>query len=196
MKYDWLLALPLIVTAAISGVFLAQLVLNRGDLARGGDSAALPSTRAGSVAPDLDLQPLAQLPGLTRADLEGNGLVIVNFFASWCVPCRAEHPTLTALAEAGNPLFGVNYRDAPADALGFLSDLGNPYDLIGADPEARTGREWGVAAMPETFFINDEGIVVLHLRGPVLRRSLRNQVIPALAEAGYTLRGAEAIAQQ
>ena len=196
MRFNWLLALPLIVTAAISGVFLAQLVLNRGDPARGGDSAALPSTRAGSVAPDLDLQPLAQLPGLTRADLEGNGLVIVNFFASWCVPCRAGHPTLTALAEAGNPLYGVNYRDAPDDALGFLSDLGNPYDLIGADPEARAGREWGVAALPETFFVNDEGIVVLHLRGPVLRRSLRNQVIPALAEAGYTLQGAEAIAQQ
>ena len=74
--------------------------------------------------------------------------MIVNFFASWCVPCRAEHPTLTALAEAGNPLYGVNYRDAPADALGFLSDLGNPYDLIGADPEARTGRAAVTNARP------------------------------------------------
>lgn len=193
MKFNWLLALPLIVTAAISGVFLAQLIFAQDDLSRGADPSALPSTREGSPAPDLDLQPLAQFPELSRDDLEGNGLVIVNFFASWCPPCRAEHPVLTELAEAGNPLYGVNYRDTPANALSFLTDLGNPYDRIGADPETRNGRDWGVVAMPETYFINDDGVVVLHFRGPIVARSLRNQVVPALQEAGYTLQGIEAI---
>lgn len=130
---------------------------------------------------------LGDTPLLTREALEGEDLVILNFFASWCPPCRAEHPTLTALAEAGVPLFGVNYRDREAQALGFLDDLGNPYDLIGADPSATNGRDWGVVAMPETYFIDSDGVVVLHFRGPVVRRSLDNQIRPALAELGFSL---------
>jgi len=187
MKFNWLMALPLLLAVGFFGVTAAQLLTTQGDQARGVDTNALPSTRQGNPAPTLDLQPLAQFEGLAREDLEDNGLIILNFWASWCPPCRAEHPTLTALAEAGNPLFGVNYRDQPAQALSFLDELGNPYDRIGADPEARTGRDWGVVAMPETFFINDEGVVVLHFRGPVVQRSLQNQVIPALTEAGYEL---------
>ncbi len=189
MKINWLMILPLVLSLGFVGLSAVKLINNGGDLAEGIDSTALPSTREGSVAPDLDLRPLAQFEELSSDDLQGNGLIIVNFFASWCPPCRAEHPTLTALAEAGNPLFGVNYRDQPANALSFLTDLGNPYTRIGADPEARNGRDWGVVAMPETFFINNEGIVVLHFRGPIVQRSLRNQVIPALAEAGYELQG-------
>jgi cytochrome c biogenesis protein CcmG/thiol:disulfide interchange protein DsbE len=133
------------------------------------------------------LQPLADTELLTRADLEGNGLVVVNFFASWCPPCRAEHPTLTALAEAGAPLYGVNYRDRVDQALSFLGELGNPYDRIGRDDQARNGANWGVVAMPETFFVDDTGTVVLHFRGPVTERALRNQIRPALAEAGHEL---------
>lgn len=187
MKFNWLMVLPLVLTLGFFGVAAVQLLNNQDDQAQGVDTDALPSTREGNPAPPLDLSPLAQFEGLSRDDLEGNGLVIVNFWASWCPPCRAEHPTLTALAEAGNPLFGVNYRDQPAQALSFLDDLGNPYDRIGADREARNGRDWGVVAMPETFFVNNEGVVVLHFRGPIVQRSLNNQVIPALAEAGYEL---------
>ncbi len=187
MKFNWILVLPLVITAAFFGVAAVQLMTNQEELSLGVDGTSLPSTREGHPAPDLQLSPLAQFEELSRADLEGNGLVMINFFASWCPPCRAEHPTLTALAEAGVPLFGINYRDQPANALSFLEELGNPYTRIGADPEARMGREWGVVAMPETYFINDEGVVVYHFRGPIVGRSLENQVIPALAEAGYEL---------
>jgi len=187
MKVNWLMILPLLLAVFFFGVTATQLLTTQDNQSRGVDTNALPSTRQGSPAPPLDLQPLADFEGLAREDLEGNGLIILNFWASWCPPCRAEHPTLTALAEAGNPLFGINYRDQPTQALSFLSDLGNPYDRIAADPEARNGREWGVVAMPETFFINDAGVVVLHFRGPIVRRSLENQVIPALADAGYAL---------
>ena len=187
MKFNWLMVLPLVLTLGFFGVAAVQLTTTRDDRAQGVDTEALPSTREGHPAPPLDLRPLAQFEELSDDDLRGNGLIILNFWASWCPPCRAEHPTMTALAEAGNPLFGVNYRDQPAQALSFLSDMGNPYDRIGTDPEARNGREWGVVAMPETFFINDEGVVVLHFRGPIVQRSLRNQVIPALSEAGYEL---------
>ena len=187
MKINWLMMVPLIVTLGFFGIAGVQLMNNQSGLQQGVDTQALPSTREGRDAPPLELTQLGDSDLLSRADLEGNGLVSVNFFASWCPPCRAEHPTLTALAEAGNPLFGVNYRDQTNQALSFLEELGNPYDRIGQDLEARNGRDWGVVAMPETFFVNDEGIVVYHFRGPITSRVLDNQVIPSLAEAGYNL---------
>lgn len=187
MRVNWLMVLPLVLTGSFFGLAGWQLANNQDALNTGVDTQSLPSPRQGHPAPPLDLTVLPGSPLLTRDALEGEDLVILNFFASWCPPCRAEHPTLTALAEAGVPLFGVNYRDIEGQALSFLDELGNPYDLIGADVEARNGREWGVVAMPETFFINADGVILLHFRGPIVRRSLENQVRPALAEAGYTL---------
>jgi cytochrome c biogenesis protein CcmG/thiol:disulfide interchange protein DsbE len=187
MKFNWLMVIPLALTVGFFGVAAYQLSNNQNALQQGVDTQALPSAQQGRPAPDLSLQPLADTELLTRADLEGNGLVVVNFFASWCPPCRAEHPTLTALAEAGAPLYGVNYRDRVDQALSFLGELGNPYDRIGRDDQARNGANWGVVAMPETFFVDDTGTVVLHFRGPVTERALRNQIRPALAEAGHEL---------
>ena len=187
MKINWLMAVPLALTLAFFGIAGWQLTATQDRMAQGVDTQALPSAQQGRAAPALALGPLGDTPLLTRAALEGNGLVMVNFFASWCPPCRVEHPVLTDLAEAGVPLFGVNYRDREDQALSFLRELGNPYDLIGADAEARNGRDWGVVAMPETFFVDDTGTVVLHFRGPVTRRAIANQIAPALAAAGHTL---------
>jgi len=187
MKFNWLMVLPFALTAGFFGIAGYQLMNNQNALQQGVDTQALPSAQQGRIAPDLALQPLGQSALLTRADLAGNGLVMVNFFASWCPPCRAEHPVLTALAAAGVPLYGVNYRDRIDQALGFLDELGNPYALIGRDEQARNGADWGVVAMPETFFIDDTGTVVLHFRGPVTERALRGQIRPALAAAGHDL---------
>ena len=187
MKINWLMVLPLAFSAALLGL-AANRLIDRPDAPAGRAPTLAPiATLEGSQAPDLDPLQLGQLELLSRDDLTGNGLVILNFWASWCVPCRAEHPVLTALAEAGTPLYGINFRDPPEGALAFLNELGNPYDAIGADPDARVGRAWGVGALPETFFINNEGEIVLQFRGPLVQRSLRNQVIPALAAAGYDL---------
>ncbi len=188
MKLNWLMILPVVLTLGFFVLAGVRLMSNQDDLQHGVDTAALPSAQEGRAAPGLELTPLGNAELLTRADLEGNGLIIVNFWASWCPPCRAEHPTLTALAEAGNPLFGVNYRDRPDQALAFLEELGNPYARIGRDAVAANGPNWGIIAMPETFFINDAGVVVHHFRGPVIPRSLENQILPALEAAGYTLR--------
>ena len=187
MKINWLMVLPLALTVGFFGIAGFQLMNNQNAMNQGVDTQALPSAQQGRDAPALDLTPLAETPLLTREDLNGNGLIIVNFWASWCPPCRAEHPVLTDLAEAGNPLFGVNYRDRADQALSFLDELGNPYDLIGRDDAARNGRDWGVVAMPETFFIDDTGTVVLHFRGPVTYRALDERIIPQLAELGHTL---------
>jgi len=187
MRVNWLMLLPVALTMGFFGIAGYQLMNNREALQHGVDTQALRSAQQGRPAPDLALEPLGETALLTRADLEENGLVVVNFFASWCPPCRAEHPTLTALAEAGTPLYGVNYRDRVDQALGFLDELGNPYDRIGRDEQARNGADWGVVAMPETFFIDETGTVVLHFRGPVTERSLTAQIRPALAEAGHSL---------
>ncbi|MBF9046662.1 DsbE family thiol:disulfide interchange protein [Rhodobacterales bacterium LSUCC0031] len=187
MKVNWLMVLPFALTAGFFGIAGYQLMNNQNALQQGVDTQALPSAQQGRAAPDLDLQPLGQSALLTRDALEGHGLIMVNFFASWCPPCRAEHPVLTALAEAGVPLYGVNYRDRIDQALGFLDELGNPYDLIGRDEQARNGANWGVVAMPETFFIDDTGTVVLHFRGPVTERALNGQIRPTLEAAGHTL---------
>lgn len=187
MKISILMVLPLALTVGFFGIAGYQLMNNQNAMNQGVDTQALPSAQEGRPAQPLDLQPLADTALLTRAALEGNGLVMVNFWASWCPPCRVEHPTLTALAEAGVPLYGVNYRDRVDQALSFLDELGNPYDLIGRDDQARNGRDWGVVAMPETFFVDDSGTVVLHFRGPVTQRSLEQQIRPALAESGHSL---------
>lgn len=188
MKINFLMVLPLALTAAFFGIAGYQLFNTQDAQQQGVDTAALPSVQEGRAAPPLTLEELGDTPLLTRDMLDGNeDLVMVNFFASWCPPCRAEHPTLTALAEAGVPLFGVNYRDQLGQATQFLDELGNPYDAIGRDFEARNGRDWGVIAMPETFFIGPDGNVVLHFRGPVTRRALANQIGPELAEAGFSL---------
>ncbi|AHM05543.1 Cytochrome c-type biogenesis protein CcmG/DsbE, thiol:disulfide oxidoreductase [Roseibacterium elongatum DSM 19469] len=188
MRINWLMIIPLAVTLGFFGVAGYQLLSTQGAQQLGVDTAALPSAQQGRAAPPLALEPMEGTPLLDRGMLEGHGdLIMVNFFASWCPPCRTEHPNLTALAEAGVPLFGVNYRDQLSQAEQFLDDLGNPYDAMGRDPEARNGRDWGVVAMPETFFIDDAGVVVLHFRGPITRRSIDNQIAPALAAAGHSL---------
>ncbi|MBF9030159.1 DsbE family thiol:disulfide interchange protein [Rhodobacterales bacterium HKCCE3408] len=186
-RLNWLLLMPVALAGAFIAMVAIELGRNNSDLQHGVDTAALPSTREGLPAPGLDLTPLGQTPLLTRADLEAGELVIVNFWASWCPPCRAEHPNLTALADAGVPLYGVNYRDRINQALSFLDELGNPFDRLGRDEQARNGTDWGVIAMPETFFVDGDGVVVLHFRGPITQRALEAQIRPALAEAGYEL---------
>jgi cytochrome c biogenesis protein CcmG/thiol:disulfide interchange protein DsbE len=187
MKFNWLMVLPFAIFLAVGGIWLWQLQNNQFALQQGVDTTALRSVQQGNPAPGLDLDPLADKTLLTRDMLEGEGLIAVNFFASWCPPCRVEHPILTALAEAGMPLYGVNNNDRVDQALSFLTELGDPYDAIGRDDRAGNGLNWGIVAMPETFFIDENGVIVLHFRGPVTRRSIENQIAPALAEAGHAL---------
>ena len=174
-RFPIMLLLPPLLFAALAGLFIWGM--NRED------PNALPSTREGSVAPGLALQKLGDLPLLERAALDAPGVKLVNFWASWCQPCRAEHPNLMWLREQGITLYGVNYKDKPENALGFLESLGNPFILTGADNTGRNGIEWGIYGVPETFIIDGNGVVVKRFAGPITQRVLQGTILPAIEEA-------------
>jgi cytochrome c biogenesis protein CcmG/thiol:disulfide interchange protein DsbE len=170
-----LFLLPVIVFAVIAGYFLWGLAPER-------DPGAVPTAMIDKPTPDFDLAavPGLAVPGLKTDDLAGGAVVMVNFFASWCVPCRAEHAFLSALAEeTAVPLYGINHRDKPEDAAAWLAELGNPYQRIGADP-GRAAVEWGVTGVPETFIIDGAGRIRWHHRGPLVPEVIERDVKPLL----------------
>ncbi|MBK46199.1 MAG: DsbE family thiol:disulfide interchange protein [Roseovarius sp.] len=143
----------------------------------------LPTALAGQPAPAVQVTPLGDGPVLRDADLRGDGVKLVNYWASWCAPCRVEHPNLTRLAAEGGTIHGVNYKDKPANALGFLSELGNPYTAMGADESGRMALDWGVYGVPETYVIDGQGKIVLRFAGPITERVLENTIRPAIEAA-------------
>ena len=108
-------------------------------------------------------------------------MTLVNFWASWCGPCRVEHPFLTELTAAGVTVVGVNYKDPPEQALGFLAELGDPYAAIGADPSGRTGLDWGIYGVPETFVVDGDGAILLRHPGPLTPDVIARRITPLLA---------------
>ena len=114
------------------------------------DPSTLPSAMINQATPAFTLAGLGDKPGLARDEFTGQ-VVLINFFASWCIPCRTEHPLLMNLSrELSVPLYGIDYKDKPEDAARFLGELGDPYGRIGADREGRVGIDFGVYGVPET----------------------------------------------
>ena len=147
------------------------------------DPDQLPSAMEGRAAPAVQVVALGTGPDLTDAMLREPGVKLVNFWASWCAPCRAEHPVLKTLQAEGVTILGVNFKDKPEAALQFLDDLGNPYAAIGADVSGRMGLDWGLYGVPETFVIDGTGKVILRHAGPITASILEDRIRPALAEA-------------
>lgn len=147
------------------------------------DPDVLPSAREGREAPPVQL---TALPGKTLFDdasLRDGEVKLVNYWASWCAPCRVEHPHLETLAAEGIPIYGVNYKDDPANALKFLADLGDPYRAIGADASGRMALDWGLYGVPETYVIAGDGTVILRFAGPVTQRVMDETLRPAIERA-------------
>ena len=147
------------------------------------DPDALPSALEGRQAPAVVVTQLGELPVFADADLRDGEVKLVNFWASWCAPCRVEHPNLEKLAGEGVTIYGVNYKDKPEAARRFLNELGNPYAAIGADESGRMGIDWGLYGVPETFVIDGDGNIVLRFAGPVTERVLQSDILPAMKEA-------------
>ena len=147
------------------------------------DPSELPSALLDKPVPEFDLPPLLEdIPGMAAADFGGE-VVMVNVFASWCVPCRAEHPLIARLADEGIvPVFGLNWKNEKADAKAWLQELGNPYTRIGWDLSGRVGIDWGVYGVPETYIIDKQGRIRYKHVGPIFRQVLNETIIPTIQE--------------
>ena len=172
--------LPVAAFLAIAAAFLYDL---------GRDTSILPSALIGEPVPGFELPPLKpETPGLATGDLNGR-TALVNVFASWCGPCRVEHPILMRLAADGIPVYGINYKDARTDALGWLARLGDPYGRIGADRDGRVAIEWGVYGVPETFVVDSAGRIRYRHVGPIMPQHLDEIFRPLLEELGESVPG-------
>jgi cytochrome c biogenesis protein CcmG, thiol:disulfide interchange protein DsbE len=171
-----LYALPLLLVTALVAWFALAL-------APGRDPTAVPSALLDKPAPAIDLPSIYEgRPGFSSADLQGRATV-VNVFASWCVPCRAEHPVLTELArEHGVPVIGLNWKDKAEDARAFLDELGDPFERIGSDPSGRAGIDWGVYGVPETYVVDAEGRIRYKHVGPLSEEDLASVILPVLRQ--------------
>ncbi|MEM6423470.1 MAG: DsbE family thiol:disulfide interchange protein [Pseudomonadota bacterium] len=172
----WMIV-PALGATGVLLTFLVQLL--------GGTGDELPSTLIDRPAPDFVLEDVYEGgPGFSTADLQGEGVKLVNVWASWCVPCRAEHPWIKGLAkDKGLTVHGINYKDERAGAQAFLEELGNPYTRIGADSSGRIGIDWGVYGVPETFVIDAQGRIVFKHIGPITGETLRSRLLPAIEAA-------------
>ena len=176
------MVIPVILFTALAIVFAFSL--------KSGDPTKLPSALIGKPAPVFDFPPMADLqakgqpvPGMATADLKGD-VTVVNFWASWCVPCVQEHPLLVELGKRGVRIVGINYKDPPPGGLRFLARYGNPFAAVGTDATGRGAIDWGVYGMPETFVIDKQGRIAYKHVGPITPQSLAEKVLPAIEAAG------------
>lgn len=176
MGFKPLMVLPPVIFLGLAGLFYFGMQRE--------DPDQLPTALAGKQAPPVVLTPLGDKQGFDDAVLRDGEVKLVNFWASWCAPCRVEHPNLSRLSEEeGVPIYGVNYKDQPQNALGFLEELGDPYAATGADPAGRMAINWGLYGVPETYVIDGDGTVLLRFAGPVTDRVIREQIGPAIDKA-------------
>ncbi len=148
-----------------------------------GNPNLLPSVFIGQPAPPVPEKTLAGRTLLTDSDLRGGDVTIVNFWASWCPPCRVEHPTLEAMSASGLRVAGVNFKDDAVQANRYLQDEGDPFFALGFDPKGSSAIDWGVTAPPETFIIDGDGTVLFRFAGPLIGSDYEQRFRPELEKA-------------
>jgi cytochrome c biogenesis protein CcmG/thiol:disulfide interchange protein DsbE len=171
-----LFLLPLVAFLLLAGRFASSLV-------SGNDPSVIPSPLIDQPAPPFNLPPLpGHDHGLSSDDLKGQ-VQIVNIFASWCIPCRAEAPVLMGLARTARvPIRGINQKDKPEDALAYLRELGDPYASIGMDSDRRVSIDWGAYGAPETFIVDTEGRIRYKQASPLTEADVRDRILPMIAK--------------
>lgn len=171
--------LPVALFLAVAAYFVVALNPNR-------DPTLLPSALINKPAPQFTLAGFPGDAGLKLDSLKGR-VALVNFFASWCEPCRDEHAVLMRLvADTKTPLYGIAYKDKPADAQRFLKEFGDPYRSVGLDESGRTAIDFGVYGVPETYVIDREGRIRLRHVGPLTERDITRQLLPLLKELAHS----------
>ena len=137
------------------------------------DPSHIPSNLINQKIPEFNVAKIPELNKISTEDLNNNNIKIVNFFASWCPPCKIEHPQLVKLSKMENvKVFGINKKDSLEDLKKFLNKLGNPFFAIGSDPSGRASIDWGVYGLPETFIIDKNAVIRYKHTGPIMERDL------------------------
>jgi cytochrome c biogenesis protein CcmG/thiol:disulfide interchange protein DsbE len=165
--------MPVLLFLVIGGFLFVGLSL---------DPKTIPSALITKPVPAFDLPALpGRDDGFSGGDLANGEVKLVNVFASWCVPCRIEHPILMRLAEDKTvSIYGINYKDKAESALAWLGELGNPFIRIGADFTGRVSIDWGVYGIPETFVVDGDGRIVCKHIGPIGNFDLENKLLPSI----------------
>ena len=155
---------PLIIFFCIILVFSYFLIIKR-------DPSELPSALINKKAPMFKTTSLFDEKPILAKEIFGEETIIVNFFATWCIPCRAEHSFIEKLSKNKNiKVIGINYKDDPKKTIAWLKELGNPYDVIGVDINGSIGLDWGVYGLPETFIVNKNSIITYKQVGPITKK--------------------------
>lgn len=176
----WVMFLPIGGFAGLAALFYFTLYA--------GDPSTIPSVLIDKPAPQFALPALDGLkrdgqavPGVQTADLRKGRLSVVNIWASWCGPCRLEHPYLMQMAASGKAnMVGLNYKDLPENARRFLGVHGNPYTAVGVDKAGRTSVDWGVYGVPETFVVDGAGKIIFKHIGPINKNIYQTKFLPLL----------------
>jgi cytochrome c biogenesis protein CcmG, thiol:disulfide interchange protein DsbE len=177
-RRPWLALVPIAVFLVLAGLFYRGL---------SGDPSEIPSVLIDKPVPRFTLPPIEGLglPSFSSDDLAKGKIVLVNVWASWCVPCRSEHPLLMELGKRQDiRVFGINYKDEPENARRFLGSLGNPFAAAGADQSGRVAIDWGVYGVPETFLIDGGGVIRLKWIGELTPEAVRTALDPKVTEFG------------
>ena len=171
--------LPLLLFLVLAGYFAVSLRPNH-------DIHELPSAMIEKPAPTFDLAGLGESKPLALDTLKGHPFVI-NFFASWCVPCRIEHPLLLRLAEQNHlPLYGIDYKDKPEDGSRLLATFGDPYRQVGMDRDGTVGLNFGVYGVPETYVVDSTGVIRKRFVGPLTADTVDKELLPLLKQLGQS----------
>lgn len=181
----WFAVIPLLALVAL----VAFAALRLGDvagrnLADGKGSEYRPDALIGQPVPETVLPMLtgaAAGPGVLDLKTAGVGKpMLINVFASWCAPCRLEHPQLMALKARGVAVVGVAWKDDPAATRAFLDELGDPYSMVLVDREGRAGLDLGITGAPETFAVDAMGKVVAKASAPLVNQDEIDRLVAAI----------------
>lgn len=178
----WPVLLPVFVFAALAALLWRGLA---------GDPSAIPSALIGRPVPEMMLPAIEGLgvPPFDTASLRTGSVTVVNVWASWCGPCRGEHPLLQQLAKRQDiRLVGINYKDEPENARRFLGTLGQPFAAIVADREGRTAVDWGVYGVPETFIVDGAGLIRYKWIGAITPQGLEGALAREIEKAKTPLK--------
>ena len=170
-----LLFLPIILILFVSSFFLIYLLQNK-------DPNKPPSALLNENLPSFNMTNLFNdNQNISNNDLK-NKIILINFFASWCAPCKVEHPLFFEIKAKNKNLYllGVNHKDKKQDAIGYLNNEGNPYNFIGVDSLGSVALEFGVFGLPETFLINSSGKIIYKHLGPLTKKIIKNEIEPLL----------------